>query len=118
MKLIKTIAPQIDRALLPDYDVVNNIISMVYNDLNSQLETAVINGLKLKGFEFNTRYELEKFVKNHCRCEDNINLEERIYYVNEKPFLKRFYKTEIGNISRLGDRETILSANLGYFIYL
>jgi len=62
------------------------IIYQITNGLVSKLESLIIEGLKLKGFEFNNQLELETFVKERCRRTDNIEFEEHIYYVDDTPF--------------------------------
>ena len=97
---------------------IHNIIGMFSADLNKKLEDYIIEGLKRKGFEFKHKIELEEFVKERCRCEDNIDLKEKIYYVDNIPFFLHNYKSEPLQMPSITDREYKLTANLGTYAYL
>jgi hypothetical protein len=96
---------------------LSNVIGRLSSQLNKQLEDYIIEGLKIKGFEFENRLELENFIKSNCRCEDNIDYKERVYYVNDIPFFLHKYEviqepiTEYNNGFRM-------SANYGSYAYL
>jgi len=64
----------------------------VCNKINSKIEATFIEGLKIKGFEFESEKDLFSFVKENCKCVDSPHLSERVYYVNEIPFLVHYYK--------------------------
>ncbi len=53
-----------------------------------------LEGLKLKGFEFDNRMEIEEFINSRCRCEDNTHHKEQVYYVDNTPFLVYDYSLE------------------------
>jgi len=97
---------------------IDSVIGRLYNDLNKKLEDYVIEGLKRKGFEFNHKLELEEFVKERCRCDDNIDLKEKIYYVDNIPFFLHNYKIEPLKMPSITDREYKITANLGTYAYL
>lgn len=103
---------------LPKFDFMSEAMNSLYNDLNNQLETAIIEGLKRKGFEFDDKLELELFIKNRCRCEDNIDLKERVYYIDDIPFFLHKYEIKMDLNPITEDRKTIISANYGTFAYL
>jgi hypothetical protein len=103
---------------LPNYDLMHDVTSRLSNNLNGQFEASVIEGLKRKGFEFENKLELKQFVKDHCRCEDNVGFQQRIYYVNDVPFFLHNYKCEMSLNPINEDKKTILSASYGYFAYL
>jgi len=76
-----------------------------------------IGGLERKGFYFKNFQEAAGFVEENCICKDNLQTQERIYYVNEIPFLIWSYKpsdfeftNDIDNIS--------ITANFGTYSYL
>ena len=103
---------------LPNYDIIHDVIGRISNDLNKQLEDSVVEGLKRKGFEFKHKIELEAFVKERCRCEDNVDLKERVYYVDDIPFFLHNYKSEIiTDPSIKGDTYKVVG-ELGTFAYL
>ena len=97
--------------------LIAEVIGRLSSQLNKQLEDYIIDGLKRKGFEFENRLELENFIKSNCRCEDNIDYKERVYYVNDIPFFLHKYEviqepiTEYNNGFRM-------SANYGSYAYL
>lgn len=118
MKPIKLKNSTFENLDLPNYDMINNVIGEISNDLNNKLENSIIEGLKRKGFEFKHKFELEKFIKEHCRCEDNVELKERIYFVHNIPFFLHNYESEINlNLLTKDDCKTI-SAIYGSFTYL
>lgn len=88
------------------------------DNLNEKLEDLVIEGLKRKGFEFKHKIELEAFIKERCRCEDNIYLKEKVYYVDNKPFFLHNYKIEPLQIPSITDEGCRITANLGAYTYL
>ena len=103
---------------LPNYDIIHDDIGRISNDLNKKLEDYVIEGLKRKGFEFKHKIELEAFVKDRCRCEDNIDLNEKVYYVDDIPFFLHNYKSEIITDPKItGDLYRVVG-ELGTFAYL
>ena len=118
MKLIKKVSPDFKGLELPKNDFINDALIKVNKDLINQLENYIIEGLKRKGFEFKTKFELEKFVKDNCICEDNVNLEERVYYVNDTPFFLHRYKSVIDIEQLVEDRKITMSANCGTYAYL
>ncbi len=102
----------------PNYDFMNEAINSLCSNLNNQLDTAIIEGLKRKGFEFDNKLELELFVKNRCRCEDRCDLKERVLYVDDIPFFLHKYEIEMDTTPLIEDRKTTISANYGTFTYL
>jgi hypothetical protein len=98
---------------LPNYDIIGRL----HDDLNRQLEDSVIEGLKRKGFEFKHKLELETFVKERCRCEDNVDLKERVYYVDNIPFFLHNYKSEMTNPITF-DWDVKMCTNYGFYAYL
>lgn len=96
----------------------NELTRKLCTDLHSQLEDAIIEGLKRKGYEFETKFELEQFAKDRCRCEDNVHFQERVYYVDDTPFFLHNYKVvfDIKTINK--ERCTKMYAENGSFVYL
>ena len=118
MKPIKLNIQTFENMDLPNYDIIHDVIGRLHNDLNKKLEDYVIEGLKRKGFEFKHPIELEAFVKERCRCEDNIDLKEKIYYVDNIPFFLHNYKSEPLQMPSITDGEYKITANLGTYAYL
>ena len=59
-----------------------------------KVDEIIEEGLKLKGFQFNNRFELTEFIKANCVLEHNLKTRHNIYYVNGIPFLSQ---SHIGN---------------------
>jgi len=98
------------------FNFVDDITNKLYCDLNKQLDIYFIEGLKIKGFEFTNKTELELFIKQNCRCEDHINVKERVYFINDTPFL--LYNYELNTKIELKHNPITASATFGSFSYL
>jgi len=72
-------------------DIQKHITETLISDLHSKFDDIVIQGLKLKGFEFKDREETENFIKSRCRCEDKPHIKEKVYFVDNIPFLLHDY---------------------------
>ena len=118
MKPTKIRMPNFKDINLQKYDIIEDLISKLHSNINKQLEDYIIYGLKRKGFEFKNKLELEYFVKNRCRCEDNIYLKEKIYYVDDIPFFLHNYKSEPLQVPSIREIEFNITANLGTYAYL
>jgi hypothetical protein len=103
---------------LPNYDIREEIINNISNEINNKLESFITEGLKLKGYEFENRYELESFIKRYCRCEDNVGLSERIYFVNDIPFMLHNYKIGCDFSVKDEGGKIMMNAIYGSFAYL
>lgn len=103
---------------LDDRDVISDMISSMCKDLNTKLETYIIEGLKRKGFEFKTRVGLDKFVIERCRCEDYFDLKQRTYFVDDTPFFFNDYNTEIDLTPISEDGCIKMNASYGTYSYL
>ena len=89
----------------------------ILNDLSFKFDKLIIEGLKRKGFEFKHKLELEAFIKERCRCEDNVDLKKRTYYIDNIPFFLHDYNIEPIDHIKTNDGYTI-TANLGTYTYL
>ena len=118
IKVNNQIPPKFKNIDLPKFDIIKDVVDGFYNDLNKKLEGYFVEGLKRKGFEFKHKIELEEFLKERCRCEDNIDLKEKIYYVDGTPFFLHNYKIEPLRMPSITESEYVLSANLGTYAYL
>lgn len=97
--------------------IEEEIINKMSLELACNLENLIINGLKLKGFEFENKIELEEFIKTRCRRTDNIDFEEHTYYVDNMPFFFHKYRAELSPIIEHGN-EIKLYYNFGSYKYL
>lgn len=61
-----------------------DIITEKYNEMLYKLFS---EGLKLKGFSFNDRYEMIEFIKSNCSCQEYKVHNSHIYLVNGIEFL-------------------------------
>lgn len=96
----------------------NFIIKKMTNELTSQLEDVFIEGLRRKGFYFKHPKYRDEFIKVRCRCEDNLHLKEKIYYVDDIPFLMHRYNFEMNFETTNSEKGITLSADYGSFAYL
>lgn len=90
----------------------------VSENINKQMDDIIIEGLKRKGFEFKNKYDLAEFIKSNCRCVENIQLKEKIYYVNDIPFFMHRYKLNIDIKTVVENGVTNFISTLGEFSYL
>ena len=98
--------------------LIADVIGSISSQLNKKLEDYMIEGLKRKGFDFENRFELEKFIKSNCRCEDRTDIKQRTYFVNGIPFFLHCYEIEMVSNPFANDREFKMSANYGSYAYL
>ena len=101
-----------------NFQLKEEFLHRISSDLRSQLDEVIINGLKLKGFAFPNNLELEIFIIRHCRCEDNIEQKQKVYYVDDIPFLLHNYASKIERQSANQSRSYIFSASLGSYSYI
>jgi hypothetical protein len=99
-------------------DGIRYAVDQLHKNLINQLEDSFIEGLKRKGFQFDTKMELEHFVKARCRCEDNLELKERVYFVDDTPFFLHNYKSEIITDPTITGETYKIVGELGSFLYL
>ena len=118
MKLTKLNYPTFENIELPNHDLSKDFASTILNSLNKKFEDLVVEGLKKKGFEFENRVELEAFIKSNCRCEENIELNQRIYFIDNTPFLLHYYNSEPPQMITSEAGEYNMTANLGTYAYL
>ena len=98
-------------------DLINHIQQEAIKKHNDNIEAIFIEGLKLKGYEFPIRHELEQFIKQACRCEDFQHQKCRIYYVRDEPFLEWHY-TEPEIKCGYKDFSTTFTIQSGSYRYL
>jgi len=96
----------------------NDLVRDMVVAISEKINYFIIEGLRRKGFEFKHNIELKRFIKERCRCEDNTNLKEKVYYVDNKPFFLYNYKSEPLQENLTTDKEFKITANLGKYAYL
>ncbi len=95
------------------------LIGRLSSEHNQTLKDYIIEGLKRKGFEFKNRFELEEFIKLNCRCEDRKKFKQRIFFVNDIPFLLHCYEMKLDLNTITNDKfEVEMLVNYGSFAYL
>ena len=85
--------------------------------MTTSLDDMFIKGLKKKGFTFENKSRLVEFAIKNCIFKDNVNLQEKTYYVNDVPFLLYSYRLDIVEVIN-NDTQFVLNANLGQYTYL
>ncbi|UII79985.1 hypothetical protein [Flagellimonas sp. CMM7] len=103
---------------LPTY--TEHLTSEICQSMNSKIEELVLEGLKRKGFEFDDKLSLEKFVTTRCRVEDNKEFQEKTYFVDNTPFFLHKYRLTSNQGLGIGFKgHTItLEADWGTYMFL
>jgi len=78
---------------MKELDFMTTAVNDLTKTLNNKLDEILIEGLKEKGFEFDNRHDLIEFIQYRCSCEDMPDKKERVYYVDDKPFLLHNYES-------------------------
>ena len=95
---------------------VDTAFDKMLSELNNQIDSVIIEGLKRKGFEFLTQNELEEFIKSNCSIEDDPVSMKKRYTVKGEVFLTHQYKAEI-EFPSVGNNMTV-KANLGTYSFI
>ena len=66
---------------------MENVVQATVNGLNAEFEKKVVEGLKLKGFEFSSKRELHDFIKTRCACLEYVMHKTKEYTVDGETFL-------------------------------
>lgn len=100
------------------FDLINQRIEELYDKLHYKINEIVVEGLKKKGFEFKNKFEVEQFIVANCRCVDNTETKQRIYFVNNTPFLMHNYEVKV-DLPKIERCEYVsMYASIGEFAYL
>ena len=89
------------------------LTKQITESYNNHLENVIIEGLKLKGYSFENRNDLLKFVQKNVGVAET-GTYVKTYYVNETPFLQHDYSPKID----LDIENTKITSNFGIFKYL
>jgi hypothetical protein len=92
----------------------NQIINLVSKNLSNKFQEIIIEGLKLKGYEFQSQEELFQFIKENCVKHDYPHLHEAIYFVKGERFLLHKYETEFS----FSENRKSINASYGSFAFL
>lgn len=84
--------------------------------LRDEMDKMVTEGLKRKGHEFETRKELETFIKENCSVRLIERTNEQIFYANGEAFLSYYPQSEI--VIYHDTEEHTVKAKAGTYIYL
>ena len=87
-------------------DIIQQVIQEAVNTIVKKLDDVTKEALERKGFKFDNDYELIEFMKENCRCEDNIDLKRRVYFVNDIPFLAHYYEIDTDIIQKKDGKYT------------
>jgi hypothetical protein len=93
----------------------NRILEDAVNLLIKKLDNLMIEGLKLKGFEFNNKTELIQFISSRVTCHDKQDIQEKTYLVDNIPFF--LHKYNINFCDTINDNNTF-TANYGEYKFL
>lgn len=67
----------------------------ILKSLSQKFDDLILQGLKLKGYNFDDMADATKFIKENCSCADDLLNQQKTYYVKEIPFLLYDYKMNI-----------------------
>ncbi len=98
---------------------IGDVLKKFYSEINQKMAEVMIEGLKRKGFVFENRFSLEKFVMEHCRVEICEEKKQKTYFVDNIPFLLHCYDVE-SEITQKDEApgEVTMSMNIGTYSYL
>jgi hypothetical protein len=108
---------EIDNLDMNNFSTAKLMERAMHKSITEKLDAVLIEGLKRKGFEFAHKAELIEFVKSNCRCE-NRTYNERVYYVNDIPFLFHKDKPEMNFDINEAPGTLSMKATVGEFCYL
>ena len=74
-----------------NHHLIGDAIKNIQNNLLNKLDNLIIEGLRRKGFVFENKNDLEKFIITNCRSEDNSEKKQKTYFVFEAPFVVHSY---------------------------
>lgn len=99
-------------------NIAETTTKMLIERLRDQMDAVFTEGLRLRGFEFENRLEIENFIKEHCRCEDNTDSKQRVYFVKDVPFLLHNYAVDL-SLPKFDESEPFkIAAEYGSWAYL
>lgn len=101
-----------------NHKLQKQIIKDLTTQLVWKLDQIFTEGLRIKGHHFENPKDLEDFIRKNCRCEDNPSKSEKVYYVNDIPFLIHYYKTNLGINSIFDGFKSSIEVDHGTFAYL
>jgi hypothetical protein len=100
-----------------EYNIEEQIVLKTIEQMRTKLEELVVEGLRLKGFDFERREELLSFIKINCRLEQT-QQGESIYYINDIPFLLYIYKMELPEVELDVNNQLVIKADYGSYSFL
>lgn len=78
----------------------NSMIQKFSNKISEKIDEIILEGLKLKGFEFEHKIELIDFIKTNCNCIILEGEEEsKYFFVNNDPFLILQFNNDLSNLT-------------------
>jgi hypothetical protein len=105
-----------------DIKTANHVARELTESMNKKIVKSIddyfIEGLNRKGFKFKNKLEIEEFIKNRCRCADDVIAKEKTYFVDDKAFFFYKYSVEPLKMSNINDRNLTITANAGYYSFL
>ena len=100
------------------FDLLHAQVIKLNEMLVDKVDSYFIVGLRRKGFEFDNQAELEKFIKERCRCEDYQHKKMRKYFVDDIPFLMHDYNVDFNITRDISDEGHTFSASMGSMYYV
>ena len=93
------------------------LTEQIINDLSNKFDEIFIEGLRLKGYSFDTLEQTMSFVKEYCRSAISLPMQQTTYYIKDIPFLWYDYSQTLEPINEsTGDIK--IKATYGSYKYL
>lgn len=98
-----------------DYEISQyltpGIYQMMARQITDKTNDIFLEGLKNKGFEFDKRWEIEPFIRSRCKCIEYEPSQQKVYFVDNIPFLLIDYSVETNIKWEHTERETKVIAD-------
>jgi len=98
--------------------IEENILKEINDLLISKIDSYFKEGLERKGYNFKNKKELENFVTCNCKYEDFSESKQKIYFVNNNPFLMIDYNIDITPIIEDKKGNITIKGSCGSYSYL
>lgn len=100
------------------FDTMKSTMDVLRKDLYQQFDNIVIEALKRKGFEFKSNAEIVNFIRERCKCYHRIEKNQKIYVVDDIPFLLFNEEIDVITDPRVTENNNVITASLGTYQFL
>lgn len=118
LRFVKNVTPKLEGLDPLMLEQQRELVASISTVLLSQLEEAIVEGLRLKGFVFTERRLLIEFVAARCNSYQLQGGAKRVYCIDKKPFFWHVRNTQINTEVFEGNRKASISATIGSYGYI